>query len=185
MVIFDSNFVLTFLCEAKKAPIDPVTKQPLTYYNERVAHLVDCLKKEKQTIGIPTPVLSEIGIQSDRATPELVSELASYKWFEFLSFDTISAIECALMARTGFQQGNKKYDGNDGAVWQKLKIDRQIFAIAKAYSAQRIYTTDTDLLKLGSVHEVECVRIFDLPVPDSAKQMSLDMAQDEPDQKEL
>lgn len=178
MVIFDSNFVLTLLSEVKIGPTDPSTGSPLTYHEQRVQALFDALEAANEVIGIPTPVVAEIGIKTDRSTQQLVSIFSSSSRFRFLEFDVRAAIECADLAREGDVAGNKRYDSNPGESWAKVKFDRQIFSIAKVHQAECVFTWDRHLANICNRHGIKTVSIFELPVPDSARQMELEIAVD-------
>ena len=60
MVIFDTNFLLLLLDPDVDVPTDLATEQPLTRAKERVEHLIAGLSQQRETIGIPTPVIAEI-----------------------------------------------------------------------------------------------------------------------------
>ena len=60
--------------------------------------------------------------------------------FEVRPFDTLAAIELAQMTREAIASGDKKL--GEGAPYQKIKLDRQIAAIAKVAGARALYTDD-------------------------------------------
>jgi hypothetical protein len=59
------------------------------------------------------------------------------------------------------------------APWSKIRFDRQIVAIAKVNAATAIYTDDNKLIAFANLHDIPCIRIADLPIPDSARQLGL------------
>jgi hypothetical protein len=64
--------------------------------------------------------------------------------FRIEAFDTRAAIEVAAVSRQAMDKGNKK-GATLEAPWQKIKIDRQIVAIAKVNGATTIYSNDSDV----------------------------------------
>lgn len=58
MVIFDANFLLLLLDPDVDVPVDPATGQPLARAKDRVEHLIATLSQQRETIGIPTPVVA-------------------------------------------------------------------------------------------------------------------------------
>lgn len=175
MVIFDSNFALTLIHEIKEGPKDPQTSKPLTYFQERVVGLFNDLQEAGELIGIPAPVLAEIGIKSGRKTVDIIKEFSNSSRFMFLPFDARAAFECIEIARLADANGNKRFDAWPESAYQKIKIDRQIYAIAKVYAATCVYTTDKDLSKICSTHGIRTVSIFDLRIPDKDQQMPLSL----------
>jgi len=173
VVLFDTNFILAFFNEIKDPIIDKASRDPIEYIDQRVVALVERLQKEQNTIGIPTPALAEYGIRSGRSTQEIFKIISQSPRIEVLPFDQKAALECAIMARAGYEKKNKRYDANPNAVYQKLKIDRQIVAIAKACCVTDVYSHDSDVRILCGYHGIPCHNFLDLPIPDSARQMEL------------
>ena len=62
-------------------------------------------------------------------------------------FDTLAAIECALLEETARANGGHK-SGSSPEPWQKVKIDRQIVSIAKLVKATAVYSNDAGVLAL-------------------------------------
>jgi hypothetical protein len=95
---------------------------------ERMELLVQSLHKAKQTIIIPTPVVSEV-LTVSAAGLKYMAILQKTAVFKIEPFDTRAAIELAEMNKTFLAAGDKK--GGIDAPWQKIKFDRQIAAIAR------------------------------------------------------
>ena len=55
----------------------------------------------------------------------------------------------------------------------KIKFDRQIVAIAKVQQATAIYSDDNQLIMFAEANAIACIRVADLPIPESARQQRL------------
>ena len=175
MIIFDSNFVLTLLRQIEFGPEDKTTGKPLEFHMERVQGYFEALDAKKDVIGIPTPVIAELGIRGTTTVQELVSQLSKSARFRFLPFDAMAAIECASIARAALEAGQKRAGAADPKeVWAKLKFDRQILAIAIVNRATAVCTWDSNLMKLCKDHKISTISIFDLQVPEAARQHQFD-----------
>lgn len=130
-------------------------------------------------IGVPAPVYAEFLVRADDATTDMLAAFEKKALLRILPFDKRAAHECALLDRVALSAGDKK-GGNKAAPWQKVKIDRQIIAIARVHAAKEIITDDGDLTTLAnrvglSVRGVEALPIpepdrqHDLPLPAPAK----------------
>ena len=58
--MFDTAVLTLLLWDSAKGPVDPETKKPVERCKERMELLVAELHKRRETIVIPTPVLSEV-----------------------------------------------------------------------------------------------------------------------------
>jgi hypothetical protein len=67
------------------------------------------------------------------------------------------------MTRAAIEAGGKR--GKAKGPWSKVKVDRQIVAIAKVHGAETIYSDDGDVRSLGEDSGIAVTRIVDLPVP--------------------
>ena len=77
MIVFDTSVLLLALDPSTDPPLDPTTQAPLEKAGERIEHMIDTLSNEKQTIIIPTPVLSEIMVHAGTTTPQSSFSLGS------------------------------------------------------------------------------------------------------------
>jgi len=75
----------------------------------------------------------------------------------------MAAVELATMTREAIRAGDKK-DGS-ASPWQKVKIDRQIIAIARSRGATTIYSDDEGLAKFASIVGIEVVQTWSMPLP--------------------
>lgn len=94
--------------------------------------------------------------------------------FKVAEFDTMAAVELAAMTREAIRAGDKK----DGSLspWQKVKIDRQIIAIARTRGATRIYSDDEGAATFAAKIGLEVVESWKMPLPpiDPQQQLSFD-----------
>lgn len=125
-------------------------------------------------IGIPTPVLTEFLCKADSAAQAIVETLKRSSAIRILPFDLKAARECALMYPRAIGAGLKR-GAAKGEPYQKVKVDRQIVAIAKAEGANGLVSGDEGLLRLATDEGSTALRIQDLPLPMSARQTKLDL----------
>ncbi|MDT7041505.1 type II toxin-antitoxin system VapC family toxin [Candidatus Nitronereus thalassa] len=168
MVVFDTAILLLLFSPDTSAPIDPATKNPIEDAKERVDYLVEKLEKQKTKIIVPTPVLSELLVHSDKAGPGYLSKLNSSAAFRIIPFDIKAAIEVAAMTKAALNSGDKK-DGGAGT-WAKIKYDRQIVAIAKVEGATTIYSDDENIDKFAKKKGINVIGLSALPLrPEEAQ----------------
>jgi predicted nucleic acid-binding protein len=151
----------------------------------RIDHLLARVDKAKSLIVIPMPALAEFLVGADQAGIEVMNKLERKAFIDLAPFDRAAAFECAqldraaigggaLAAKQGRNNGSGKKDGVD-AHWQKIKIDRQIVAIAKARGALLIVSRDdgvrSNALRVG----IQALTVQELELPESAKQGKLEL----------
>ncbi len=171
MVIFDANFLLLLLDPEVDVPPDPSTGLPLTWAKERVAQLIAGLSKQRETIGIPTPVISEVLVYAGEAGPRYLGVICNSNHFRILPFDLRAAIEAAAKTKEAIVAGDKR-EGS-AAPWQKVKIDRQIIAISLVENVSAIYTDDQGLVRLAKNTGLAAVSSWELPLPPEEAQRDL------------
>jgi predicted nucleic acid-binding protein len=162
---FDANFLTLVLYPAADPPNDPSTGRPVERAGQRIALLLDQLSKDGERIIIPTPVLAEVLVLVGAAGPEYVLLLDRSARFEIAAFDEKAAIENAVTVSRAIATGDKR-SGLDKTPWQKIKIDRQIVAIAKVRGAKMIYSTDSDIATLARQSDIAVRHLADIAVPD-------------------
>jgi hypothetical protein len=148
MVGIDSNVLSLLLYPAAKPPKDPSTGKPVTRMPERVQFLLETLDADGETIVIPTPVLSEFLILADKNGPDYLATIHGLKTMIIGPFDERACIELAALEIADRGAGDKR--GGSSSPWQKIKVDRQIVAIAKINLATAIYSDDPDIRKLAT-----------------------------------
>jgi hypothetical protein len=132
------------------------------------------LSQVKSKIIIPTPALSEALVTAGpQASQKIVEDLQKYAVFAIEPFDTRAALEAAAMLRAALANGNKR--GTTKGSWQKVKVDRQIVAIARVHGATEIYSDDGDVAALGALAKINVISLSDLPLPPEKAQLSLEL----------
>lgn len=171
MVVIDATTLLLFLHPGTAGPRDAEGK-PLRHARERVEYLIERMdRKPRETIAIPTPVLSEVLLRRNPADARRLVDLLNRRAvFSIEPFDQRAAVELARLVPTAPREGP--------ATWAKLKFDCQIVAIAKTRGATKIYSDDGDVYRLGKVAGIPVVRTRDLDLPPRLDQTNL-FAEDE------
>jgi hypothetical protein len=93
--------------------------------------------------------------------------------FQVADFDRKAATECADLDRVALASKDKRQGSKE--VWQKIKVDRQILAIARVNRADLLITEDDVLLKLATACRMANTKIYNLDLPDSARQHTLEL----------
>ena len=83
--------------------------------------------------------------------------------FQLPPFDVKAAVEAASATRAALGRGDKR-SGATGT-WQKVKVDRQIVAVARVHGAEVLYSDDADVLTLGQESGIPVVTTAELPLP--------------------
>ena len=154
MVVFDATMLMLMLRPNSGIPLDS-NNTPVSYVQERIAHLVQTLERRKTRIIIPTPALSEVLVRSGTAAPQIVETLNRSAIFRISPFDSLAAIEAAVMTRAAIDAGDKR--GGAVGIWAKVKFDRQIVAIAKVARASAIYSDDSDVRTLALAENISVI----------------------------
>ncbi len=162
-VVFDSVMLSLFLDPSATPP------KPIDRPQARIQLLVDTLSEAQAKILLPTPALSEFLVVAGSQGPTYLSEIASSAVFEIVPFDLVAAVEAAAQTAKALAAGDKKAGAK--GTWQKVKVDRQIVAIAKVHAADCIYSDDGDVVNLALAAGLQVLGIESLPTPpeDNAK----------------
>lgn len=144
-LLLDNNILIQILAPSATGLTDPTTKEPLDRVEERAKALIDDAESKNALLLIPTPVLSEflMGVAAEQFQNYL-DILSNHACFEIVDFDTMAAIECAMLPT---RQELAQLAPNQLA--SKLKYDRQIIAIALATGVDEIWTHDYSLGKIA------------------------------------
>jgi rRNA-processing protein FCF1 len=170
----DANFLVALV----DSTLDPDDRA-------RIDYLLARIDKAKSQILIPMPALAEFLVGADNAGIEIMNKLERRAFIELAPFDRMAAFECAqldraaigggyLKAKKGKDSGSAKKDGIQ-AQWQKIKIDRQIVAIAKSRGAQIILSKDNGVRNNALRVGMQAFKIEDLELPEAAKQRKLEL----------
>ncbi len=173
MAIFDATFLVLLLDPEANPPIDPETGQPVTYAKERVEYLIKIMEQTGGKVVVPTPALSEYLVKADVAGPVRLQMMEKRSVFQIASFDKRAAVELAALTREALK--DDKFGGVDEP-WQKVKLDRQIVAIAKVAGEKEIYSDDTGIRKFAKQAGIKPIRAADLDLPPEDAQRKLDLS---------
>lgn len=166
VVAIDCNFLVAFT--AKDTTEDD--RYRLNHFLERAA-------KTRSVVVVPMPAFAEYLVRAERAALPIVEELEHKRHVRLMPFDRMAAFECSGMTAAALGRGNKR-DGSSDA-WQKIKVDRQIVAIAKAAGARLIVSCDQDVQGNAARVGIHSCAIADLPLPAEALQRKLPLDTDD------
>lgn len=138
---------------------------------EKVVHLLSRIDKAKGRVIIPTPAIAEFLVYADQAGLSVLDSLQGSASAYVASFDLAAAYENSLIDAAAIGRGDKR-DGS-ALPWQKIKVDRQVVAIAKTHGAKLIVSDDDGLCAVATRVGIRSVKIDDLPLPDGSRQVSL------------
>lgn len=176
-VAFDNTMLSILLNPNFRPPLDPSTNDPLEFARERANHAVEQLSKKRVKIILPAPACAELLTAIGPDAQQYLNIVGQSRVFEVAAFDNRCASELALLNRDTF----RLHDTKSGAEpYQKIKVDRQIIAICRVYGASELYTDDGNLAKRSRLCGVIPKGIADLPVPEAARQLTLELDRHEP-----
>lgn len=170
-VVFDTTFLALLWRSDLPAPVDPETGEPVTRVKDRLDFCVGELERTGSKIIVPTPALSELLAGLKEPGQIVLDDLNSSSVFEISPFGLRAAIEAAASVQVARSMGTLK--GSSSSTWQKVKVDRQIVAIAIVERAERIYSEDSDVRNLAEIAGVAFSRLADLPLPPEEPQRDL------------
>ncbi|MFC7334087.1 hypothetical protein [Rhodocista pekingensis] len=163
MVVFDTTTLLVLIAPPDLVRVMAPGNRPVPDARERLDYLVARLQTDKTKISIPTPALSEALVRAGRAGLAYVEKLSKSAAFSIDSFDILAAQEAAIMCSEARAAGDKR--GGAQGDWQKVKVDRQIVAIAKVRRAATIYSNDADIRAMAPSAGLSVVGLEELPLP--------------------
>lgn len=135
--------------------------------------LIAGLRKRRESIGIPAPVLGEFLSKLTDEEKSRLDEILSSAVFKMLPYDVRCAHETAEMERAASLGGRRK--GKEAKPRQAVKVDRQIIAIGRVNKSRLILTHDEDMIEEATRLGVTACRISDLEIPDSLRQQTLSL----------
>lgn len=160
----DSSALALLVNPAAIPPDDPNTSEPVAHTRERVEFFIGSLTAA-DTLIIPTPVLAEALVRAEEGAPGLLEALGGVARVKVRPFGERAAVETAVMTREAIAAGDKR-SGSDAA-WQKVKVDRQIIAVARVEGATRIYSDDKNLIGFARRLGMDAFSTWDLPLPET------------------
>lgn len=149
-------------------------RKPKDDLRVRLEGLISEIENARGQLIIPTLVVAEYLVNADEARETLLNRLTGSRYVSVAPFDTKAALECADMDTAASAGGNKKapFRKDRGADWQKIKVDRQVVAIARALKAT-VIGGDADVAAICTWAGVSHISVRDLPIPPHARQMHL------------
>ncbi len=169
-IAIDATTLSILLNPNARLPNDPATGQPIDLGRERIQGFISQAEKDRRKLVIPTPATAELLTAIGPTSADYIRVVNRKAVFEVRAFDEVAAIELAFLNRDIFGALDEK---NGLEPWQKMKIDRQIIAIAKVANCEKILTEDEGLGNRARLCDIEPLKLADLPIPDSAKQGQL------------
>ena len=131
------------------------TQAPVINPQERIEYLIATLERDGAQIVIPAPVLAEFLVRALDAGAAYLSELNINNTFKVEDFDQVAAIECATLEEQARANGGEKR-GSSPEFWQKVKVHRQIVAIASKLKVACVYSDDRG---------IKSMRVSECPLP--------------------
>lgn len=177
MAVFDASFLIYLFDTDANPPHDPGTGKLVTHFKERIEYFIKTLEQSGDKVVIPTPALSEYLVRAEEAGVERLHYLQNKAVFQIADFDSLAAVELATLNREAIKKGDKM--GGVVEPWQKVKLDRQIVAIAKVAGESVIYSGDPKLHAFAKEAGLQPFSLHDLELPPEDAQQKLEL---EPDQ---
>lgn len=166
-VAVDANFLVALLSNKTSAE-----------QRMQIDFFIQQLDKQKCTLVVPMPALAEYLVKADNAGVESINKFEREKYVLLADFNRAAAFEISLLDGA-MVNANTKKDGVDQP-WQRIKIDRQIVAIAKANSAQMIISQDSGVRAAALRFGMQCMSIEELPFPPGSAQTVLEFPESAP-----
>lgn len=164
IVTLDANAMVTWV-SAGHADVDLA----------RLEHLFETVAKAKGRLILPTPALAELFVRTDDgAVNAWLTILQRKQSVRIAPFDVKAAAECAAIHRRAVADGSKRKHVKHAEAYQKIKVDRQIAAIAIVERSTLLITDDDNLQAVAKANSLRVSTVAELPVPSDALQMELD-----------
>lgn len=164
-VALDNNILAWLLSDSARPPRDPNTNAPIDKAAERLSLLKTQVHNgDVEPLVIPMPVVAEFFSVDENAVNNFLSDLQNPLVFTLSEFGLAEAIELSIINNKYFASADKRGGVNES--WQKIKTDRQIYAIAKVAGVEAVYTDDKSLAALCKKEGMKVVHSWELPLPD-------------------
>lgn len=175
-VAVDATTLSVLLNPRAGVPADPATGKPVELARQRILGFIALMEKERRKLIIPTPATAELLTAIGPTNADYIRVVNRKAVFESRPFDEVCAIELAFLNRDIFAALDQR---NKLEPWQKVKVDRQILAIARVANCEKILTDDGGLANRARLCDIEPVGIAGMPVPEKAKQGELQLEEHE------
>jgi hypothetical protein len=171
-IAVDATTLSIMLNPHSQIPVDLATGAPVELGRARLLAFIAAVEKERRKLVIPTPVAAELLTAIGPTSADYIRVINRKSVFEVRAFDEVAAVELAFLNRDTFGELDKK---GKLEPWQKIKVDRQIIAIAKVADCELILTEDVKLANRARMCDIEPLRLMDMPIPASARQGELQL----------
>jgi predicted nucleic acid-binding protein len=168
IIVVDSTALCLLVNPSANPPDDPNTGRPVVQARDRIERMISELGANG-TLIIPTPVLAEVLVRAEAGASAIVAELERLSRVRVRPFDQRAAIETAIMTGEAIRAGDKRGGSTDA--WQKVKVDRQIIAIARTNNATRIYADDKALVAFARRLGMDVVSTWELALPETEENL--------------
>ncbi len=175
-IAIDATTLSILLNPNARAPLDAATGIPLELGRERILGFIAQVQKDRRKLIIPTPAAAELLTAIGPTSADYIRVVNRKAVFEVRSFDEVAAIELAFLNRDIFGSLDQK---NGLEPWQKMKVDRQIIAIAKVAKCEKILTEDDGLGNRARLCDIEPLKLIDIAIPDASRQRSFQLDEHE------
>lgn len=160
VIVVDANFIVAY-CSSTTPPDD----------RARIEHFIERVEKAKAKVIFPMVCVAEFLVGADLAGIEFLNTLDKKACIQMADFNRAAAYELAQIDRAAIGAGDKKDESE--ANWQKIKIDRQLVATGKSLGAQLVISNDKGVRNNALRINMASMRIQELELPESARQMQL------------
>ena len=160
VIVVDANFIIAY-CSSKTNSDD----------RARIEHFIERVEKAKAKVVFPMVAIAEFLVGADLAGVEFLNTMDRKAHIHMADFNRAAAFELAQIDRAAIGSGDKKDESEEP--WQKIKTDRQIVAIGKAQGAQLVISNDKNVRNNALRVNIQAMKIQDLTLPESARQMHL------------
>ena len=140
---------------------------------ERMGYMIAAIDNARGSVVVPTPALAELLVGAGPQRAAMLRALEGNRAVRVVPFDKMAAVHCANLDAQAISDGDKK-DGVRSS-WQKVKIDRQIVAIAQVARRERIITGDVDVEKIAGRAAIETTFVWELALPPEDPQRNLQL----------
>lgn len=138
------------------------------------------LSRSKGRLILPTPALAEFFVRSSAAGASAwLTALQRKQSIKLAEFDVKAAAECAAIHRRAVEAGGKRNHVKPSEAYQKVKVDRQIAAIAIVNRSDVLITDDENLRTVCEANSLRVMSVRELEIPDAARQRRIDEVPDD------
>jgi len=149
MVCFDATVLIDLFNPRIKGP-----------RKARIDLLVADLEQRRQKVVVPAPAYAEFLIGAADARQAYHARVEASSIFRVEPFGKRASLECAILLGQVFTAKQQK-----DVTKTKIKFDWMIVAIAKAATAECVYTSDPDIVRCCKHVNLPCISIDSITLP--------------------